>query len=150
MKHYQSSQSKTMQIDIKNTDFTPEFDFQTSRSSGPGGQNVNKVETKVELRFDIQASNLLTDAQKVRLLEKLQSQIVQESILSITAQEKRSQLQNKELAAKKFYKILEKAFYEKKKRIPSKVPKAVVEKRLKTKKIDSEKKSFRSEKIVID
>ena len=139
-----------MKIDIKNTDFTPEFDFQTSRSSGPGGQNVNKVETKVELRFDIQASNLLTDAQKVRLLEKLQSQIVQESILSITAQEKRSQLQNKELAVKKFYKILEKAFYEKKKRIPSKVPKAVVEKRLKTKKIDSEKKSFRSEKIVID
>ncbi len=139
-----------MQNDIKTIDFLPELEFQTSRSGGPGGQNVNKVETKVELRFDIRASNLLTDLQKNRLLEKLQNQLVQESILAITAQEKRSQLQNKELAIKKFYKILEKAFHEKKKRIPSKTPRAVVEKRLKTKKIDSEKKSLRSEKIVAD
>jgi ribosome-associated protein len=136
-----------MQMDIKTIDFSPELDFQTSRSGGPGGQNVNKVETKVELRFNIQASNLLTDTQKVKLLEKLQNQLVQESILAITAQEKRSQLQNKELVIKKFYKVLEKAFHEKKKRIPSKTPQAVVEKRLKTKKIDSEKKTLRSEKI---
>jgi ribosome-associated protein len=136
-----------MQIDIKTIDFLPELEFQTSRSGGPGGQNVNKVETKVELRFDIQTSNLLTDIQKVKLLEKLQNQLVQESILAITAQEKRSQLQNKELVIKKFYKVLEKAFHEKKKRIPSKTPQAVVEKRLKTKKIDSEKKTLRSEKI---
>ncbi len=139
-----------MQNDIKNIDFLPELEFQTSRSGGPGGQNVNKVETKVELRFDIQASNLLTDGQKIRLLGKLQNQLVQESILAITAQEKRSQLQNKALVVKKFYKILEKAFHEQKKRIPSKTPQAVVEKRLKTKKIDSEKKTLRSEKIIID
>ena len=136
-----------MQTDIKTIDFLPELEFQTSRSGGPGGQNVNKVETKVELRFDIQTSNLLTDTQKTKLLEKLQNQLVQESILAITAQEKRSQLQNKELVIKKFYKVLEKAFHEKKKRIPSKTPQAVVEKRLKTKKIDSEKKTLRSEKI---
>ncbi|MFN3490048.1 MAG: aminoacyl-tRNA hydrolase, partial [Emticicia sp.] len=84
---------------------------------------------------------------KAMILEKLQSQLVQETILAITAQEKRSQLQNKELVIKKFYKVLEKAFHEKKKRIPSKTPKAVVEKRLKTKKIDGEKKSLRSQKI---
>lgn len=136
-----------MQIDIKTIDFLPELEFQTSRSGGPGGQNVNKVETKVELRFNIANSALLTDEQKARLLEKLESQLVQETILSISAQEKRSQLQNKELVIKKFYKILEKAFHEKKKRIPSKTPQAVVEKRLKTKKIDGEKKSLRSQKI---
>ncbi len=136
-----------MQIDIKTIDFLPELEFQTSRSGGPGGQNVNKVETKVELRFNIATSALLTDEQKARLLEKLESQLVQETILSISAQEKRSQLQNKELVIKKFYKILEKAFHEKKKRIPSKTPQAVVEKRLKTKKIDGEKKSLRSQKI---
>ncbi len=136
-----------MQIDLKTIDFLPEIEFQTSRSGGPGGQNVNKVETKVELRFNIATSILLTDEQKVRLLEKLQSQLVQETVLAITVQEKRSQLQNKELVIKKFYKVLEKAFHEKKKRIPSKTPKAVVEKRLKTKKIDGEKKSLRSQKI---
>ena len=139
-----------MPIDIKNIDFLPELEFQTSRSSGPGGQNVNKVETKVELRFNVAVSILLTDEQKTRLLEKLQNQLIQETILAITAQAKRSQLQNKALAVKKFYKILEKAFYEQKKRIPSKMPRSVVEKRLKTKKIDSEKKSLRSTKIVID
>lgn len=136
-----------MQIDIKTIDFLPELEFQTSRSGGPGGQNVNKVETKVELRFNIATSTLLTDEQKTRLLEKLQSQLVQETVLSLSAQEKRSQLQNKELVIKKFYKVLEKAFHEKKKRIPSKVPQVIVEKRLKTKKIDSEKKSLRSQRI---
>ncbi|CAH0997858.1 Peptidyl-tRNA hydrolase ArfB [Emticicia aquatica] len=136
-----------MQIDIKNIDFLSELDFQTSRSGGPGGQNVNKVETKVELRFDIQSSNLLTDSQKAKLIEKLQNQLIQENILSITAQEKRSQLQNKELVIKKFYKILEKAFHERKKRLASKPSQGAVEKRLKSKKIDSEKKNTRSKKI---
>jgi ribosome-associated protein len=138
------SQKKEM---IKDIDFLPEFEFATSRSGGPGGQNVNKVETKVELRFNIQASALLSDMQKERLLEKLQNQLVQDTILAITAQEKRSQLQNKALVVQKFYKTLEKALHVKKKRVATKPSGGAVEKRLKAKKIESDKKAIRNEKI---
>lgn len=129
-----------------NIDFTPEFIFSASRSSGKGGQNVNKVSTKVELQFNYLNSALLNDEQKAIITAKLSAHINNKGILRIVSQKERSQLLNKENAIHKFYQILEKAFYKKKKRIPSKPSRAIKEKRLLSKKIHSEKKSRRRRK----
>ncbi|RZK93749.1 MAG: aminoacyl-tRNA hydrolase, partial [Hymenobacter sp.] len=72
--------------------FLPEITFQTSRSSGPGGQNVNKVESRVELRWALQASQVLTAEQKQLILEKIAGQLTQEGYLLVVAQDDRSQL----------------------------------------------------------
>jgi len=128
---------------LANRNFEPEFEFLTSRSSGPGGQNVNKVNTKVELRFHIYNSENLNEEEKITISEKLKNKINTEGFLVITCQTERSQLRNKELVIEKFYQILEKALHKPKKRRATKVPKSVKEKRLKTKKITSERKSSR-------
>ncbi|WP_317044030.1 alternative ribosome rescue aminoacyl-tRNA hydrolase ArfB [Hymenobacter amundsenii] len=101
-------------------DFLPELQFQTSRSSGPGGQNVNKVESRVELRFRVADSQLLTDEQKQTLLQKLASRLTTEGELLITAQEDRSQLRNRETALLKFHQLLTKTLHRPKTRRPTK------------------------------
>ncbi|PJJ53173.1 alternative ribosome rescue aminoacyl-tRNA hydrolase ArfB [Hymenobacter chitinivorans] len=123
--------------------FLPELQFQTSRSSGPGGQNVNKVESRVELRFHLGNSQLLTDEQKQTLLAKLASKLTTEGELLLTAQEDRSQLRNKEIVVQKFYDTLRKALHKPKPRKATKPSKGAVRQRLESKKKHGEKKANR-------
>jgi ribosome-associated protein len=120
-----------------------ELKFSFSRSGGPGGQHVNKVNTKVELRFNIAKSQILLEDEKPILLEKIANQINQEGELIIIAQETRSQLKNKAKALEKFYGIINNALKPIKKRKPKTISKAAKEKRLKDKKELSEKKERR-------
>lgn len=119
-----------------------ELEFATSRSSGPGGQNVNKVNSKVTVRWDVIHSAILEEQREV-ILKKLHTRLTKEGVLQITAQDKRSQVQNKEAVVQKLEQLLTKAFAPKKVRRPTKPGKATRQGRLKEKKFHAEKKKWR-------
>ncbi|MCA6074328.1 alternative ribosome rescue aminoacyl-tRNA hydrolase ArfB [Fulvivirga sedimenti] len=120
-----------------------EIQVKTSRSSGPGGQHVNKTESRVQLIFNIRESAILEDQEKETLLAFFKSQLTNEGAIIVACESNRSQLKNKEAAFKKLDRMLAKAFAKKKKRKPTSPSKAAKQKRLKSKKIQSEKKQQR-------
>jgi ribosome-associated protein len=130
-------------IPIRQRGLDRESTFTAVRSSGPGGQNVNKVATKVELAFHVNNSNLLNDEEKQIISEKLASKINEDGYLKISDSESRSQATNRENVLEKFYHTIEKSLIKPKKRKPTKMPKAVKEKIKLSKIKSSEKKANR-------
>ncbi len=120
-----------------------ELQFKAVRSSGAGGQHVNKVSSKVELTFDIPNSKSLSPEEKIRVLKTLSNRLSKEGILRITSGESRSQHTNKERAIKRLIAILKKGLEIQKKRKPSQISRAQKQKRLNQKKKQSEKKGLR-------
>lgn len=129
--------------EIAQRDYSKEFAFQTSRSSGPGGQHVNKVETRVTLKFHVGHSQILTDKEKQRLSVKWEKKLTSEGLILIHAERFRSQQRNKEAAIQEFRSLLEKAFTDPRPRKKTKPSKASIQKRLDTKKKHSGKKESR-------
>ena len=120
-----------------------ELKMKTARSSGSGGQHVNKVSTKVELHFHVNNSKGLEEEEKWRLNNKLANRITNAGILIIKCQQTRSQLKNKELAINKLFKLIKKGLYVKPIRKKRGISKNQNAKRLKNKRVHSEKKALR-------
>ena len=120
-----------------------EIMFRTSRSSGPGGQHVNKVSTRVELRFSIDDSRVITSREKEVLQAKLSSRINKDGIMYLSGDSFRSQLKNREQVRARFYSLIHKALAPVKRRTRTRPPRSANQKRLEDKRLLAQKKSNR-------
>ncbi len=128
---------------MKYSKLIPELTFRAVRSSGSGGQHVNKVSSKVVLTFNVSNSAILTDTQKELLKTTLINRLNSNNELVLHCDESRSQHKNKSLIISRFLQIIEQGLIIPKKRIPTKTPKKVIRKRLENKKKQSDRKSNR-------
>lgn len=124
-----------------------EAEYKAVRSSGPGGQNVNKVASKVELHFNLQVSEAFDENEKHRLFRKLQNRLTKSGELILQCEESRSQHKNKEIVTERFLELLKKSLVKPKPRKKTKVPKKAILKRLQKKKKNAEKKQSRKDPL---
>lgn len=129
--------------EFKKEKLLTEVQVTASRSGGPGGQNVNKVNTKIELRFPVDSSEVLTDGEKQLIFSKLKNRINAEGELLVTSSSERSQWKNREKAEKKFFELIEKALTIQKRRKKTQPTFASKLKRIENKKMQTQKKALR-------
>jgi ribosome-associated protein len=144
---------------MENMNFSPEeqnlipedeIEYQFSRSSGKGGQNVNKVETKVEIRFNIDRSKAFSNEEKEKIKKSLANRINKEGDLMVVSEEKRNQLENRRIALGRLDEMIKEVLKPEEERISTKPSKSVRERRLKEKKIISKKKKLRQKNFRIE
>ena len=120
-----------------------ELSYKYVRSSGSGGQHVNKVSSKAELYFNLEDSTVFNDLEKLKLFEFLKNRLNKDGVVVLACDESRSQFRNKAIVTQRFINLIEEGLKEQKKRHPTRIPRSVKRKRLNNKRINSEKKANR-------